>query len=1090
MSKMSTSFSFHGSANNGTSFLQNGNRALRSGNHAAAANYYLQAIHGTPEFGKIIAGNLRINQRKFHAQRKSNDQKRVGVCGWELAHNAAGRVYTLAKLYEKFAEVEIIGSIFPKWGRDLWEPILNTTLPYHTIVVEDESRFLEQAMTLVAAHPYDIIHLSKPRIPNIFFGLLYKLIWNATVLMDIDDEELAFVKADQPVALHSYLQEVGRLPELKNLPGKDWTRLAVGLACEFDALTVSNGALKSRYDGEIIGHARDPQSFSLGKELRESCRQAFGIHPDQKVVLFLGTPRPHKGLLEVARAIQSLNRDDILFVIAGSFDVSCQDFKALLESVTGVRYLFVENQPFEELSRILAMADCCALLQDPGHPCSEFQIPAKLSDALAMRVPVIATLTPAMADPVAASAVMTATADNLATRLAAALDNRCTSQADAGQRYFNENLSITVNAARLKQISDITRSSPLSQNLLLFLKALSAHTPMLDALAELAEPMNLNVAERQGLSDAQSKQGKLAIAVHVYYPEIWPEIAQRLKALRHPFILDITTPPEQVASVESMVKQDFPAARIHSIPNRGMDILPFLSLVPHWQQEGIIAVCKLHTKKGDGGENARHWRQHLLDTLIGHPDTLGKIFRAFVDHSSLSLVGPAIFYLSAQRLMYENGPKLQQISQELGRGPLPQSDWGFFAGTMFWARPAALAPLAQFVANNIQIGSGDYTKDGRYEHALERAFGLMSHCQGGKIGLLHHSANPSDMPELQIVEAFTPDARQIINPAHVSQSVRQTHSLVDWNAQRSKPRLSGLVSIIIPIFNQPEATAACVASLYQNAATERFELILVDNGSAAPTETLLRSLACQHSNIRLLRNAENMNFAQGCNLGFAASLGGIVVFLNNDTTVTPHWLSPLVAALQRPDIAVVQPKLLYPDGTIQCIGVVFSNKSPLGYPVYAGMQPEHPWASRSRRFKAVTGACMALRACDFADLQGFDPIYVNGQEDIDLCLRLNSLYKKPAGWVAAESIVIHHESKTPNRFHHVAHNRRTFVRRWLHRVVPDDQNYYLEDGFIVSGYRPDSSHNLSEDLQVFRAHIAPSISRSRPADLNCLTSQS
>ena len=38
------------------------------------------------------------------------------------------------------------------------------------------------------AHPYDLVHLSKPRAPNIIFGLLYKLIWDAMILVDVDDE--------------------------------------------------------------------------------------------------------------------------------------------------------------------------------------------------------------------------------------------------------------------------------------------------------------------------------------------------------------------------------------------------------------------------------------------------------------------------------------------------------------------------------------------------------------------------------------------------------------------------------------------------------------------------------------------------------------------------------------------------------------------------------------------------------------------------------------------------------------------------------------------------------------------------------------
>jgi GT2 family glycosyltransferase len=598
-------------------------------------------------------------------------------------------------------------------------------------------------------------------------------------------------------------------------------------------------------------------------------------------------------------------------------------------------------------------------------------------------------------------------------------------------------------------------------------------------------PPHSQPTAKRHLDTPIAPSGKLAIAVHVYYPELWPEIAQRLKAIRHPFILDITTPPEQAARVEPAVKHDFPVARIHITPNRGMDILPFLSLVPHWQQEGILAVCKLHTKKGDGGQIATHWRKHLLDTLVGHPDTPSQIAQTFAEHPRLSLVGPATLYLSGQRLLCENEAALQQIHLALSQGtqgPLPLDDWGFFAGTMFWARPAALAPLVQLVIGSAAAITADYAKDGRYEHALERAFGLIPHHQGAQVGLIHPPASPVETPELQITEAVAPATRQLINPSHVSQAVHQTFSLVDWVPQRSKPRQADLVSIIIPIFNQPEFTAACVASLYQYTATERFELILVDNGSAEPTQVLLQSLASEHANIHLLRNAENLNFAHGCNLGFAASRGAIVVFLNNDTTVTPHWLSPLVAALQRSDIAAVQPKLLYPDGTIQCIGVVFSDKSPLGYPIYAGMQPEqHSWASRSCRFQAVTGACMALRAQDFAEMQGFDPLYSNGQEDIDLCLRLNNHYTKPAGWVAVESVVIHHESKTPNRFQHVAHNRRSFVRRWAGRVTADDQDYYAADGFSVSCYQEDSPRKLPAELQVFRAQIDATSRKRRPA---------
>lgn len=324
---------------------------------------------------------------------------------------------------------------------------------------------------------------------------------------------------------------------------------------------------------------------------------------------------------------------------------------------------------------------------------------------------------------------------------------------------------------------------------------------------------------------------------------------------------------------------------------------------------------------------------------------------------------------------------------------------------------------------------------------------------------------------MQIIEVQPPTACQHVQPGHATQAVRDTLARIDWPALQSKQRHPKLVSIIIPVYNQPGHTAACVASLYQHTDTKSFELILVDNGSDRLTQALLQELTHKHPSVRLLRNPENLNFATGCNQGFAASQGDIVVFLNNDTTVTQGWLPPLVEALHRPDVAAVQPKLLYPDGTIQCIGVVFSAKSPLGYPIYAGMQPEHPWANQSRRYQAVTGACMGLRAHDFAELQGFDPIYINGQEDIDLCLRLNQRYGSHCGWVATNSTVIHHEGRTTGRYMHVETNRRSYVERWKLKVKADDLDYYSEDGFSVIAYQPDAPKNLPPALQVYRPQL-------------------
>ena len=185
----------------------------------------------------------------------------TAVCGWELSHHAADRVRLLAEMYETFSEVEIIGCHFPHWGREIWQPLRTLAVPCHSFVVENPSGFVLQALELVAAHPYDVVHLSEPRFTNILFGLLYKLLWGATVIMDIDREEPAFVRAQGALDLADQVGQHGKLPELEAMGGREWTYPAVGLAGAFDEMTLAGEPLQQCDGFEITGSDRDEQSF-------------------------------------------------------------------------------------------------------------------------------------------------------------------------------------------------------------------------------------------------------------------------------------------------------------------------------------------------------------------------------------------------------------------------------------------------------------------------------------------------------------------------------------------------------------------------------------------------------------------------------------------------------------------------------------------------------------------------------------------------------------------------------------------------------------------------------------------------------------
>jgi GT2 family glycosyltransferase len=302
---------------------------------------------------------------------------------------------------------------------------------------------------------------------------------------------------------------------------------------------------------------------------------------------------------------------------------------------------------------------------------------------------------------------------------------------------------------------------------------------------------------------------------------------------------------------------------------------------------------------------------------------------------------------------------------------------------------------------------------------------------------------------------------------------------LDWPALQSgiAARDPDVVSIVVPFHGEPEITAACLASLYETDAGCRFELVLVDNGSDPATAALLERCAATHSNTRLVRNWETLNFSLGGNFGFAASTGGTIVFLAGSARVQPGWLQALVSPLGDATVGAVQPKLLAPDGTIETFGAVVGERSHVPYELYRGLPGDAPHLGRPRTLAMISGACFAISAADFAALHGFDPIFIDGQEDNDLCLRLRTQLGKTCR-VEPSSVVVHHAGGAPGRFAYG--NRQAFVERWKDRLVADDMAIYRQDGYTAQYGLPDVPEWEPAGLAVFRP-VLQRISAGAPA---------
>lgn len=273
-----------------------------------------------------------------------------------------------------------------------------------------------------------------------------------------------------------------------------------------------------------------------------------------------------------------------------------------------------------------------------------------------------------------------------------------------------------------------------------------------------------------------------------------------------------------------------------------------------------------------------------------------------------------------------------------------------------------------------------------------------------------------------LVRAGEPSARQ----NEVREDVRAAQP---EHGESTRPADAGscLVDVVIPVFNKAEYTKACLESLERTRGETAFRIIVVDNGSTDGTAELLDAWSDRAT---IVRPGENLGFAKGNNLGASHGTSPFVLFLNNDTVAEPGWLDRLAETMTaNPDVGIAGPKLLYPNRTIQHAGIEIIEGVPDH--VHRHAKEDDPAAIVSRDLDMVTGACLMIRRDLFETVGGFDDRYVNGVEDIDLCLRVRDrgfrvLY-------VAESVLQHHEGMSDGRYDHVEPNLQKFVQRFQGR---------------------------------------------------------
>ena len=213
------------------------------------------------------------------------------------------------------------------------------------------------------------------------------------------------------------------------------------------------------------------------------------------------------------------------------------------------------------------------------------------------------------------------------------------------------------------------------------------------------------------------------------------------------------------------------------------------------------------------------------------------------------------------------------------------------------------------------------------------------------------------------------------------------------------------VSIVIPVYNEWVVTHRCLWSILQYTDGD-YEVIVADDCSTDET----RNIADYVQGVTVVRQEENQRFLKNCNRAAERARGEFLLLLNNDTTVTEGWLPPLLQLFEKPDVGIVGPKLLFPNGKLQeAGGIIWQDAS--GWNYGRADDPSRPQYSYVRETDYVSGAALMVRRSLWQELGGFDETFAPAYyEDTDLCFSARQAGYKVLYQPA--SSVVHYEGVT------------------------------------------------------------------------------
>jgi len=261
---------------------------------------------------------------------------------------------------------------------------------------------------------------------------------------------------------------------------------------------------------------------------------------------------------------------------------------------------------------------------------------------------------------------------------------------------------------------------------------------------------------------------------------------------------------------------------------------------------------------------------------------------------------------------------------------------------------------------------------------------------------------------------------------------------------------NSLSEIIIVTHNGLEYTKKCIESVEANTQNVTHRFIFVDNNSTDGTLEFLKAI----SNSTLISNKENLGFVKAMNQGFEKVNAKYVVWLNNDTIVTPNWLQYLISHLENNQNAAVIGPMSNGTGVIQ-LDESWSNTPNLNKISEYGEKFHGLNKNKVIEYHRVAGFCIVMKGELISKIGKLDEGYNFGWcDDDDFCKRVRESGHKI---LIAQDVFIYHKSgatfaqtKDPDLAlsYRMQKGRRYFLHKWI--TQKKQNNSILKEQPLVS----------------------------------------